>query len=56
MIWKDEIVAEIRKIREEHAKAFDYDIIAMGRALMEEENKSDRKFTAPPNLKKIEAK
>ena len=28
-MWHDEIVDEIHKIREEHAKSFDYDLDAM---------------------------
>lgn len=29
MIWKDEFVDEIRKFREEHAQAFNYEMNAM---------------------------
>ncbi len=60
MTRKDPIIEEIRKIRDAHAKSFNYDVIAMGRALMEEEKKSDRVFIAPPKPsakhKKVEAK
>lgn len=56
MTWNDEILEEIWKFREEYAKSFNYDIMAMGKALMEEEKTSDWVFLAPPKSKKLEAK
>ena len=55
MTWKDEILEEIWKFREEYAKSFNYDIIAMGEALMEEEKNSDWVFFSPTKTKKANA-
>ncbi len=41
-MWKDTIISEIRREREKHAAQFDYDIIAIVRALREEELKGGR--------------
>ncbi len=41
-MWKDSIVEEIRAIREEHARQYNYDIRAIFNALKEEERKSGR--------------
>ena len=41
-MWKDLIVEEIRKGREEHAAQFNYDINAIVKALKEEERQSKR--------------
>jgi hypothetical protein len=45
---KDKIIEEIWNIRGEHAKAFAYDIEAMGLALLEEEKASSHTFVQPP--------
>jgi len=42
-MWRDTIVEEIREIRDEHARQYNYDIRAIFRALKEEEKKSGRK-------------
>lgn len=55
-MWKDEIVEEIRNIREEHAKKFNYDLRAMYLDLKEDELKSDLKFVAPPRKRKAQVK
>ncbi len=49
-MWKDPIIEEIRKRREEHAEKYNYDIQAIVKALKEEEYLSNRKFVsfAPP--------
>jgi len=39
-MWQDMIVEEIRKIREEHAVQFNYDISAIVQALKQEEEQS----------------
>lgn len=44
----DPIVAEIRKIREEHAAKFNYDLWAMYEDLKEQERKSGRRFVSYP--------
>ena len=39
-MWQDMIVEEIRKVREEHAAQFNYDIRAIVQALKQEEEQS----------------
>lgn len=50
-MWKDEVLEEIYKIREEHAKAFKYDLKAICDDLRRKQAKSDRKIISTP-LKK----
>jgi hypothetical protein len=45
---EDPIVAEIRRIREEHAARFNYDLWAIYEDLKEQERKSGRKFVSYP--------
>ena len=47
-MWKDEILEEIYKIREEHAKAFNYDLQAICDDLRQRQNKSGRKLISTP--------
>ena len=47
-MWIDRIVEETRKIREEHAAKFNYDLEAIYRDLKEEEKKSDRNIISLP--------
>jgi hypothetical protein len=47
-MWEDPIVAEIRKIREEHAARFNYDLWAIYEDLKEQERKSGREFKSYP--------
>ena len=47
-MWEDPIVAEIRRIREEHAARFNYDLWAIYEELKEQERKSGRKFVSYP--------
>jgi hypothetical protein len=42
-MWKDEIVEEIHRIREEYAKSFNYDLNAIFADLRKKEAASDRK-------------
>jgi hypothetical protein len=42
-MWDDPIVEEVRKVREEHAARFDYDLKRIFQDLKEEEQKSGRK-------------
>ena len=45
---KDPIIEEIHKIREEHAKKFNYNLLAIFNDLKEQEKKSGRKFVSLP--------
>lgn len=45
-MWKDPIVEEVRKGREEHAAKFNYDIKAIIRSLKEQEQKSGRNIVS----------
>jgi hypothetical protein len=47
-MWEDPIVAEVRKIREEHAARFNYDLHAICEDLKEQERKSGRTFVSYP--------
>ena len=47
-MWEDPIVAEVRKVREEHAEKFNYDLLAIYRDLKEQEKKSGRAFVSYP--------
>lgn len=42
-VYRDEIVREVQRIKEEHAAQYGYDIDAMVRALREMQQKSGRK-------------
>lgn len=45
-MWKDPIVEEVRKLREAHAKKFDYDLQAIYEDLKKREKTSGRQFTS----------
>lgn len=47
-MWRDEILEEIYKIREEHAKAFNYDLKAMCDDLRKRQATSGRKMISKP--------
>ncbi len=47
-MWRDPIVEEVRKIRETHARKFNYDLHAIFRDIKEREKTSGRKFIAFP--------
>jgi len=47
-MWEDPIVAEIRRIREEHAARYNYDLRAICEDLKEQERKSGRQFVSYP--------
>lgn len=51
-MWKDPIIEEIHKIREEHAKKFDYDLDKIFADLKKQEFKSGKKFVSLP-IKRI---
>lgn len=48
-MWKDPIVEEVRKIREEYARGFNFDIRAMARDLREEERRGGRELVTLPS-------
>ena len=47
-MWIDRIVEETRRLREEHAAKFNYDLEAIYRDLKEEEKKSGRNVVSLP--------
>ena len=48
-MWNDEIVEEVRKVRDEYAAQFKYDFEAIFRDLKQQEEKSAREIiTRPP--------
>lgn len=51
-MWKDKIVEQIRKFRDDQAKKFDYDLEAICRDAKERETKSGRKVIPPPTKRK----
>lgn len=54
-MWKDEIVEEIRKIRDAHAKKFNYDLDAIYEDLKKAEKRSGLKFVQPPSKKNLKS-
>ena len=47
-MWKDEIVEETRRWREELAARYNYDAAAICRALIEVERRAPERVVAPP--------
>ncbi len=47
-MWKDEVLEEIYKIREEHAKAFNYDLKAICDDLQKKQAASGRELIVNP--------
>lgn len=47
-MWKDEILEEIYRIREEHAKSFDYDLQAICNDLRKKQSTSGRQIISIP--------
>lgn len=53
-MWEDPIVAEVRKIREEYAAQFSFDLQSLCRAWQEQEQRDPRpKVSYPPKPAKI---
>jgi len=48
-MWEDPIVKEVRKIREEHAAQFNYNLHAIYDDLKKQERKSGRKLVSFPS-------
>jgi len=53
IMWKYPIIEEIHKIRQEHAKKFNYDLQKISDDLKEQELKSGRKFVSLPVKRKV---
>jgi hypothetical protein len=47
-MWKDEIVEEIHRIRDEYAKSFNYDLKAIFEDLRKKQDESGHKFVDLP--------
>jgi len=47
-MWKDEIVEEVRKARDEFAAKFNYDMDAIYKEIKKQEAESTRKFVSFP--------
>ncbi len=50
-MWKDEIVEEVRKARDEYAAKFNYDLDAIYKDIKKQEKKSRRKLVSLPSKK-----
>jgi len=50
-MWKDPIVEEVRRVREQHAAKYRYDLDAICKALKQEERQSGRKTVSLPPKK-----
>lgn len=47
-MWKDEIVEDVRKIREEHAAKFNYDLDTICQDLKKQEKRGGREVISLP--------
>ncbi len=50
-MWQDEIVEEVRKVRDEYAVQFNYDLDAIYQDIKEQEQKTRRKIVSLPPKK-----
>jgi len=50
-MWKDEIVEEVRKARDEYAAKFDYDLEKIFKDIKRQEEKSHREVVSLPPRK-----
>ena len=50
-MWEDKIVEEVRKVRDEYAARFNYDLEAIYKDIKEQEKKSQRKLVSLPPRK-----
>ena len=55
-MWQDPIVEEIRRVREQHAAKFNYDLKAICQDLKEEEKRSNWKLVSLPPRRPTPAK
>ncbi len=53
-MWEDEVLEEIYKIREEHAKSFNYDLQAICDDLRKKQAESGRKIISKPLKQTVE--
>jgi antirestriction protein len=47
-MWQNEVLEEIQKVREEHAKSFNYDLEAICADLRKQESNSERQILSKP--------
>ena len=52
-MWGDPIVEAVRKVRDEHAAQFDYDLQAIYQALKQEEAGSGHKYVTLPPIRVV---
>jgi hypothetical protein len=52
-MWDDPIVEEVRKVRSEHAKKFNYDLRAIVADLKKQQKTSKREFVILPPRKPV---
>lgn len=45
-MWRDPVVEEVRKLRDEYAKQFDYDLKRIFQDLQEQERQGDREVVS----------
>ena len=50
-MWNDEIVEEVRKVRDEYAAQFDYDLGAICQDIKQQQDKSHRELVSLPPKK-----
>ena len=50
-MWNDEIVEEVRKVRDEYAAQFNYDLEAIFKDIQQQEERSDREVVTRPSKK-----
>lgn len=50
-MWKDEIVEEVRKVRDEYAAKFNHDLDEIYKDIKKQEKQSQRKIVSLPSKK-----
>jgi hypothetical protein len=55
-MWKDPIVEEVRKVRDDHAASLDYDLGRIFQDLKEREQQSGRKVVSLPPKRPVAAR
>lgn len=50
-MWNDEIVEEVRNVRDEYAAQFNYDLEAIFKDIKQQEDKTDREVISLPPRK-----
>lgn len=54
-MWEDEIIDELHRIREEHAKSFNYNLDAMFEDWQKKQTASDRQVIKSPQSQNLTA-